>query len=60
MGKEILSPKQAADYLNITTITLYKLLKSGEVPAKKFGRQWRIKREILDGFLEGKLVGKIS
>ena len=59
MGKEILSPKQAADYLNITTITLYKLLKSGQVPASKFGRQWRIKREILDRFLEGKLVRKI-
>jgi hypothetical protein len=29
------------------------------VPAKKFGRQWRIKREILDRFLEGGLVGKI-
>ncbi len=59
MGKEILSPKQAADYLNITTITLYKLLKKGQVPAKKFGRQWRIKKDILDEFLGGKLVGKI-
>jgi excisionase family DNA binding protein len=58
MNKEVMSPKEAAEYIGISTITFYKLLKKGQVPATKFGRQWRIKKEVLDRFLEGELVGK--
>lgn len=54
MNKEIMSPQEAAEYLGISRVTLYKLLKNGEVPAKKFGDQWRISKAVLDKFLEGK------
>jgi len=53
MNREILKPQEAADYLGISKVTLYKLLKNGEIPAKKFGNQWRISKAILDKFLEG-------
>jgi excisionase family DNA binding protein len=52
-GKVVLNPREAAEYLGISKVTLYKLLKSGEVPAKKFGNQWRISKAILDEFLTG-------
>jgi len=48
VDKEIMSPQEAAEYLRVSKVTLYKLLRNGEVPAKKFGNQWRISRAVLD------------
>lgn len=50
--KEVMSPVEAAEYLRISKVTLYKLLKSGELPAVKVGYQWRITRAALDKFLK--------
>lgn len=51
MNKEILTPEETAEYLRISKVTLYKLLKSGDVPAKKIGNQWRISKAGLDRIL---------
>jgi len=51
MDKVVLNPREAAEYLRISKVTLYKLLSNGEIPAKKFGNQWRISKAILDKFL---------
>jgi len=40
--KEVMSPKEAAEYLGISKVTLYKLLKNGEIPGRRLGYQWRI------------------
>jgi len=56
MNKEVLNVVEAADYIGISKITLYKLLRKGEVPARKFGNQWRISKAALDEFLKGSVV----
>jgi len=51
--KEVMSPKEAAEYLGISKVTLYKLLKNGEIPGRRLGYQWRISKAALDEFLKG-------
>lgn len=45
---EIMDIAEAAVYLNIKKGTLYRLAKTGKVPATKIGGQWRFKRDRLD------------
>ena len=53
MNKEVMNPKEAAEYLGLSKVTLYKFLRSGEIPARKIGRQWRISKVALQRFLAG-------
>ncbi|MBA7665936.1 hypothetical protein ES703_74011 [subsurface metagenome] len=53
MSKDILTPKQAAEYLKISKPTMYKLLKQRKIPARRLGKQWRISKAVLDAFLAG-------
>jgi excisionase family DNA binding protein len=39
-------------YLKITPRTIYRLIRSGELPAVRIGRQWRFRRADLDRWLE--------
>ena len=41
----ILTVAQIAAYLGVSDQTVYDLLELGEIPAKRVGRQWRIRRE---------------
>jgi len=50
MVREVMKIKDAANYLGLSKNTIYKLVRSGEIPAKKFGNQWRISKAILDEF----------
>ena len=52
--KEILTPKEAAEYLSIHVRTIYRLVKNGEIPGRKVGGSWRFKKETLDEWLSGK------
>ena len=40
----ILTPEEAAAFLRVHMNTLLKLLKTGEIPARRVGRAWRINR----------------
>jgi excisionase family DNA binding protein len=45
---EILTASQVADFLQIHPRTVYKLVKQGVIPGKKFGGGWRFsKSEII-------------
>lgn len=48
-----LNIKEAAQYLGISSHTLYKLVERNEVPAAKVGGSWRLNRDALDQFLRG-------
>lgn len=50
---EVLTAEEAAAYLRVSMNTMRKLLRDGEIPAAKVGREWRIKRAALDTFLDG-------
>ena len=44
---EVLTPKQAADFLQIDENTLVRLADAGELPGKKLGKAWRFSRQAL-------------
>lgn len=48
---QIMLPREAAKYLGIHIITLYRLIKKGEIPAFKIGGQWRLKKDLLDSWI---------
>lgn len=52
--KEIMTPREAAQYLSVHVRTIYRLVKQGEIPGRKIGGSWRFKKETLDEWLSGK------
>lgn len=52
---QIMTPKEAAKYLGFHLVTIYRLLKKGDVPATKIGGQWRFKKDVLDAWLNDRM-----
>ncbi len=50
---ELLSPADAARALGVSQADVLSIIESGELPAKKIGASWRIKRATLDAYLAG-------
>lgn len=48
---DYLTPEEVAAILKVSVATVRRKLRSGELPAMKFGRSWRIKRSTLDELL---------
>lgn len=44
-------------YLRVNDRTVYRLIRSRELPATRIGRQWRIHRSDLERFIEAQRVG---
>ena len=47
-----MSTRQAAKYLGITPRTLYRLIDSGQLPAYRFGRVFRLQGREIDAFID--------
>ncbi len=41
---QILTLNEVADYLRLSNSTIYRLIKDGELPAKKIGGTWRFSK----------------
>jgi excisionase family DNA binding protein len=52
--KEIMTPHEAAEYLNLSVRTIYRLVKNGKLPGHKVGRSWRFSKDALDKWLSVK------
>jgi len=52
--KEIMTPHEAAEYLQLNIRTIYHLAKTGKLPGGKVGRRWRFKKDVLDEWLSMK------
>jgi len=60
---KLLTVNELSHYLRVHRMTIYKLLKSGELPAFKVGKYWRVKVETVDQWrwgLERSVVGGAS
>ena len=55
INPEILTPKEAAKYLGLHLITVYRLTKKGKLPGFKVGGQWRFKKDLLDSWIVDKI-----
>lgn len=57
-GKEFMSIKEVASRLSLHEMTIYRLIKSKDLPAFKVGGQWRIQREFLEKWLTSHANGE--
>jgi excisionase family DNA binding protein len=51
-AKEVMTLREASQYLGITPDTLYKRLSEDKIPAFKLGNRWRFKKDLLDRWIE--------
>lgn len=51
---KLMTTKEAAEYLKLNYMTVYKLAQRGRIPASKIGGNWRFKKDILDQWLTKK------
>ena len=49
----ILTASEACERLRVSDKTLRKLLVSGDLRARKVGREWRITQEAIEEYLDG-------
>ncbi len=47
----LMTTKEAAEYLRLNYMTVYKLAQRGRIPASKIGGNWRFKKDLLDSWL---------
>ncbi len=50
---EVMTTEEAASFLKVSTKTVLRQARAGELPAAKVGRSWRFRRSQLLLFLEG-------
>ncbi|MDX1659336.1 MAG: helix-turn-helix domain-containing protein [Nitriliruptorales bacterium] len=56
MTDPLLTAAEVADELRVSTMTVYRLIKGGELPAVRVGRNYRVRRSDLDSYLESQIV----
>ena len=49
--KEIMTPEQVADYLQLNKDTVYRYIREGKLIASRLGRNYRISKDNVDLFL---------
>jgi len=52
LAKEVMTLREASQYLGISPDTLYKYLSEKSIPAFKLGNRWRFKKDLLDRWME--------
>ena len=58
--KEIMTVKQVAQYLQMDEHTIYKLSRSGKIPAIKIAGQWRFKKEVIDKWISQESLERVT
>ncbi len=51
---EFMTVAEVADVLRVSKLTVWRYTESGKLPAYKFGRDLRIKKNELDAFIESR------
>lgn len=49
--RDIMTPEQAADYLQVNRETIYRYIRQGKLAASRLGRSYRIPRRSLEALL---------
>ena len=50
----LLTPSEVAEQLRVSTMTVYRLIKSGELPAARISKSFRIREADVDAYLEAR------
>ena len=57
---EIMTIEEVARYLSLHELTVRRLAREGEIPAFKIGRQWRVKKALLDRWIEREAMRNVN
>lgn len=56
----LMDVEEAANYVGLSTFTVRRLAKQGQLPAAKIGRAYRFKKEDIDSYLRTQYKGEIN
>jgi len=56
MAQQLLTAAEVAAQLRVSTMTIYRLIRSGELPAVRVGRNYRVRADELEIYLEAQVV----
>lgn len=51
-----LTVQEVADLVRVSSMTVYRLIKAGELPAVRVGRSFRVRESDVDAYLESRFV----
>ena len=54
-SREVMNIRQASQYLGVSPDTLYKYVGEQKIPAFKLGNRWKLRKTILDRWMERKM-----
>jgi excisionase family DNA binding protein len=57
MSEQLLTVGEVAERLRISSMTIYRWIEEGRLPAMQIGKQYRVRAADLDEVLEGSRVG---
>jgi excisionase family DNA binding protein len=57
---QIMTIGEVARYLSLHELTVRRLAREGKIPAFKIGRQWRVKKDLLDHWIERETMRNIG
>ena len=56
----IMTIAEVAVYLGLHELTVRRLAREGAIPALKLGRQWRVKRDLLEKWIETRSLDNLG
>jgi excisionase family DNA binding protein len=56
MDDRLLTAHEVADQLRVSTMTIYRLIRRGELPAVRVGRNYRVRESELEAYLSAQVV----
>ena len=57
---QLMTIKEVADFLRISTISAYSWVRDGKLPAIRIGKEWRVRSRDLDHWLEVRSTARHS
>ena len=56
-GEYYITVREIAHELRVAPMTVYRLLRSGEIPSVRIGRSFRVRRDAFEAYLERNSAG---
>lgn len=53
---DLLTPREVAEVMRVSTMTVYRLIKAGDLPAMRVGKHLRIRGQDVATFLDARVV----
>lgn len=60
MPPTLLTVSEVADLFRVSSMTVYRLIRNGELPAVRVGRSYRVREDDLHAYLEAQVVDPAS